>query len=218
MWSQVVSFGLACFSSFNKLLLQKEELEQKHLHLLQIVESEKTAKWQYTQQCEELASEIKKLRAEVRSDSAVPLYLKKKNYHFETRFFLPCNFCMCGGISEKKSVLPYLDTLSLAFAASCKINFIFITKIKCKWNAFFCGCVIITAVKNNITLSLNVAPRILFQKLQHFGNTSWILFRAELVNPIGYMYVHFYVLSILNFAGVNSWGFGMQYCFILYLQ
>ncbi|KAL6258482.1 hypothetical protein P5V15_010439 [Pogonomyrmex californicus] len=51
--------------SFNKLLLQKEELEQKHLHLLQIVESEKTAKWQYTQQCEDLASEIKKLRAEL---------------------------------------------------------------------------------------------------------------------------------------------------------
>ncbi|XP_044256640.1 ras-specific guanine nucleotide-releasing factor 2-like isoform X2 [Tribolium madens] len=52
-------------ASFNKLMLQKEELEQKHLHLLQIVESEKTAKWQYTQQCEELASEIKKLRAEL---------------------------------------------------------------------------------------------------------------------------------------------------------
>ncbi|KAF3425083.1 hypothetical protein E2986_08123, partial [Frieseomelitta varia] len=51
-------------ASFNKLRLQKEELEQKHLHLLQIVESEKTAKWQYTQQCEELMSEIKKLRAE----------------------------------------------------------------------------------------------------------------------------------------------------------
>ncbi|CAG5099505.1 Similar to RASGRF1: Ras-specific guanine nucleotide-releasing factor 1 (Homo sapiens), partial [Cotesia congregata] len=47
------------------LLLQKEELEQKHLHLLQIVESEKTAKWQYTQQCEELTFEIKKLRSEV---------------------------------------------------------------------------------------------------------------------------------------------------------
>lgn len=58
-------FFLIIDSSFNKLLLQKEELEQKHLHLLQIVESEKTAKWQYTQQCEELASEIKKLRAEV---------------------------------------------------------------------------------------------------------------------------------------------------------
>ncbi|XP_065577423.1 ras-specific guanine nucleotide-releasing factor 2-like isoform X1 [Artemia franciscana] len=52
-------------ASFNKLLLQKEELEQKHLHLLQIVESEKTAKWQYTQQCEELTDEIKKLRSEL---------------------------------------------------------------------------------------------------------------------------------------------------------
>ncbi|XP_043516819.1 ras-specific guanine nucleotide-releasing factor 1-like isoform X3 [Frieseomelitta varia] len=52
-------------ASFNKLRLQKEELEQKHLHLLQIVESEKTAKWQYTQQCEEFTSEIKKLRAEL---------------------------------------------------------------------------------------------------------------------------------------------------------
>ena len=51
--------------SYSKMLLQKEELEQKHLHLVQIVESEKTAKWQYTQQCEELTMEIKKLRAEV---------------------------------------------------------------------------------------------------------------------------------------------------------
>jgi hypothetical protein len=52
-------------NSFNKLLAQKEELEQKHLHLLQIVESEKTAKWQYTRQCEELTDEIKQLRTEV---------------------------------------------------------------------------------------------------------------------------------------------------------
>ncbi|XP_062717312.1 ras-specific guanine nucleotide-releasing factor 2-like isoform X5 [Aedes albopictus] len=52
-------------ASFNKLLLQKEELEQKHVHLLQVVESEKTAKWQYTMQCEELVSEIRKLRAEL---------------------------------------------------------------------------------------------------------------------------------------------------------
>ena len=51
--------------SFNRLLLQKEELEQKHLHLLQIVESEKTAKFQYSQQCDELTTEIKKLRNEV---------------------------------------------------------------------------------------------------------------------------------------------------------
>ncbi|KAG8181966.1 hypothetical protein JTE90_026905 [Oedothorax gibbosus] len=52
-------------ASFSKIVLQKEELEQKHLHLVQIVESEKTAKWQYTQQCEELTMEIKKLRAEL---------------------------------------------------------------------------------------------------------------------------------------------------------
>lgn len=43
----------------------KEELEQKHVHLMHVVESEKTAKWQYTQQCEELVHEIRKLRAEV---------------------------------------------------------------------------------------------------------------------------------------------------------
>lgn len=52
-------------ASFSKVVLQKEELEQKHLHLVQIVESEKTAKWQYAQQCEELSMEIKKLRAEL---------------------------------------------------------------------------------------------------------------------------------------------------------
>ncbi|XP_022672231.1 ras-specific guanine nucleotide-releasing factor 2-like isoform X2 [Varroa destructor] len=52
-------------ASFSKMVLQKEELEQKHLHLVQIVESEKTAKWQYTQQCEELTVEIKKLRTEL---------------------------------------------------------------------------------------------------------------------------------------------------------
>merc|ERR1719458_612287 len=52
-------------ASFNKLHLQMEELEQKHLHLLQVVESEKTAKWQYTQHCEELTEEIKKLRTEL---------------------------------------------------------------------------------------------------------------------------------------------------------
>ena len=58
-------FALRLVCSFNKLLAQKEELEQKHLHLLQIVESEKTAKWQYTRQCEELTDEIKQLRTEV---------------------------------------------------------------------------------------------------------------------------------------------------------
>ncbi|XP_015792676.1 ras-specific guanine nucleotide-releasing factor 2-like isoform X4 [Tetranychus urticae] len=52
-------------ASFSKMLLLKEELEQKHLHLVQIVETEKTAKSHYTQQCEELTIEIKKLRAEL---------------------------------------------------------------------------------------------------------------------------------------------------------
>ncbi len=61
----IVNTYFSYFISFSKILLQKEELEQKHLHLVQIVESEKTAKWQYTQQCEELTMEIKKLRAEV---------------------------------------------------------------------------------------------------------------------------------------------------------
>ncbi|XP_035709519.1 ras-specific guanine nucleotide-releasing factor 2-like isoform X3 [Folsomia candida] len=68
-------------ASFNKLLLQKEELEQKYLHLVQIVESEKTAKWQYTVQCEQLASEIKKLRSEVSSS-----VLRQKLYEKEWRF------------------------------------------------------------------------------------------------------------------------------------
>lgn len=74
------------------MLLQKEELQQKHLHLLQIVESEKTAKWQYTQQCEELTSEIKKLRAEVKfiihfsfNRCYVDQTLKKKNKKFHLK-------------------------------------------------------------------------------------------------------------------------------------
>lgn len=44
---------------------QKEELEQKHLHLLQILDSERQAKWHYVQQTEELATEVKKIRGEV---------------------------------------------------------------------------------------------------------------------------------------------------------
>lgn len=51
--------------SFNKVVLQREELEQRHLHLLQVVESERTARAQYAQTCEDLAAEVAKLRAEV---------------------------------------------------------------------------------------------------------------------------------------------------------
>ncbi|XP_047506554.1 ras-specific guanine nucleotide-releasing factor 1-like isoform X2 [Pieris napi] len=64
-------------ASFNKLLLQKEELEQKQLHLLQVVESERTSRWQYAQQCEELSNEVKKLRSE--------LYAYKKEHEPSTR-------------------------------------------------------------------------------------------------------------------------------------
>ena len=52
--------------SYSKVLEQKEELEQKHLHLLQILDSERQAKWHYVQQTEELTTEVKKLKNEVR--------------------------------------------------------------------------------------------------------------------------------------------------------
>ncbi|XP_038072295.1 ras-specific guanine nucleotide-releasing factor 2-like [Patiria miniata] len=52
-------------SSFNTLLLEKEELEQKYLHLLQILDSEKTAKLGLRQQCEDLTKEVIRLKAEL---------------------------------------------------------------------------------------------------------------------------------------------------------
>ena len=55
--------------SFSKTQELKEELEQKHLHLLQILESERQAKWHYVQQTEELAAEVKKLKSELREVS-----------------------------------------------------------------------------------------------------------------------------------------------------
>lgn len=61
--SLVCLYFLLC--SYNKVLEAKEELEQKHLHLLQILDSERQAKWHYVQQTEELAMEVKKLKAEV---------------------------------------------------------------------------------------------------------------------------------------------------------
>ncbi|CAG5136128.1 unnamed protein product, partial [Candidula unifasciata] len=52
-------------ASYSKVLEQKEELEQKHLHLLQILDSERQAKWHYVQQTEELVLEVKKLKEEL---------------------------------------------------------------------------------------------------------------------------------------------------------
>ena len=62
-------YYLFCFFSFSysKLLEQKEQLEQKHLHLLQILDSERQAKWHYVQQTDELTLEVKKLKNEVTS-------------------------------------------------------------------------------------------------------------------------------------------------------
>ncbi|XP_056022520.1 ras-specific guanine nucleotide-releasing factor 2-like isoform X4 [Ostrea edulis] len=50
---------------YSKVLEQREELEQKHLHLLQILDSERQAKWHYVQQTEELATSVKELRTEL---------------------------------------------------------------------------------------------------------------------------------------------------------
>ncbi|XP_055956373.1 ras-specific guanine nucleotide-releasing factor 1 [Patella vulgata] len=52
-------------ASYSKVLEMKEELEQKHLHLLQILDSERQAKWQYVQQTDEFTIEVKKLKAEL---------------------------------------------------------------------------------------------------------------------------------------------------------
>ncbi|XP_076761835.1 ras-specific guanine nucleotide-releasing factor 1 isoform X3 [Xylocopa sonorina] len=72
-------------ASFNKLLLQKEELEQKHLHLLHIIETERTAKWNCTHECELLTTEIKKLRAELCAlkkelKTAAPMYTTRPGF------------------------------------------------------------------------------------------------------------------------------------------
>lgn len=58
-------FHYSYISSYSKVLEQKEQLEQKHLHLLQILDSERQAKWHYVQQTEEFTMEVKKLKNEV---------------------------------------------------------------------------------------------------------------------------------------------------------
>ncbi|KAF5395102.1 Ras-specific guanine nucleotide-releasing factor 2, partial [Paragonimus heterotremus] len=52
-------------ASFGKLLERKQEAEQKQLHLLQILDTERKAKWQYVKQTEELAAEVTKLKLEL---------------------------------------------------------------------------------------------------------------------------------------------------------
>ncbi len=51
------------------MLSLKEELEQKYLHLSQVYESEAKTKYQYLQQVEELSTEVRELRREVRKQT-----------------------------------------------------------------------------------------------------------------------------------------------------
>ncbi|XP_074594267.1 ras-specific guanine nucleotide-releasing factor 1-like isoform X2 [Brevipalpus obovatus] len=81
-------------ASFSKMLLLKEELEQKHLHLVQIVESEKTAKSHYTQQCEELTVEIKKLRSEQMHDEVSETENIRKNLAIERIIIGGCDILL----------------------------------------------------------------------------------------------------------------------------
>ena len=62
-----VIYILLFHASFSKLTESKEQVEQKHVHLLQILDSERQAKWFYAQQTEELALEVKQLKTEVTS-------------------------------------------------------------------------------------------------------------------------------------------------------
>lgn len=109
------------------MLLQKEELEQKHVHLLQVVESEKTAKWQYSQHCEELASEIKKLRSEInslRKEYRPPLPVTQSRNSFSA----PC----CDANFEESSSLSSLGAQvqdSAELRKIKKVNLIFIVSI-----------------------------------------------------------------------------------------
>nr|XP_033332842.1 ras-specific guanine nucleotide-releasing factor 1-like isoform X1 [Megalopta genalis] len=57
-------------ASFNKLLLHKVQIEQKYLHLLHIIETEKTDKNQCVRRCEELALEVQELRTKL--NAALP--------------------------------------------------------------------------------------------------------------------------------------------------
>lgn len=53
--------------SFAELQSEKEELEKKYIHYIQILESEKTAKWQLLQQCEEQGQLVSSLKTELAS-------------------------------------------------------------------------------------------------------------------------------------------------------
>lgn len=67
-----------CLRSYRNLATEHETLMQKYLHLLQIVETEKTVAKQLRQQIEDGEIEIERLKSEV------------------TRLVIPCVFCKHG--------------------------------------------------------------------------------------------------------------------------
>ncbi|KAM3958384.1 LOW QUALITY PROTEIN: ras-specific guanine nucleotide-releasing factor 1 [Aphomia sociella] len=52
-------------ASFNKMLMQKEALEQQNRHLIQVMESERTSRWEFMVDRDNLNFEVKKLKSEV---------------------------------------------------------------------------------------------------------------------------------------------------------
>uniref|UniRef100_A0A1I8HJ56 Ras-specific guanine nucleotide-releasing factor 2 n=1 Tax=Macrostomum lignano TaxID=282301 RepID=A0A1I8HJ56_9PLAT len=61
-----VTYSMGRDARDSRLQELKEELDQKHQHLMHILESERRSKWNYVQQTEELGSEVRKLRMEIR--------------------------------------------------------------------------------------------------------------------------------------------------------
>uniref|UniRef100_A0A1I8IBM9 Ras-specific guanine nucleotide-releasing factor 2 n=1 Tax=Macrostomum lignano TaxID=282301 RepID=A0A1I8IBM9_9PLAT len=53
-------------ASYSRLAEQHEQLEQKHLHLLQIMESERQSKWNYVKQAEDMSNQLRRLRLELK--------------------------------------------------------------------------------------------------------------------------------------------------------
>ncbi|KAH1030106.1 hypothetical protein HUJ05_003230 [Dendroctonus ponderosae] len=54
-------------ASFSKQYLEMQKVTAKHLHIIQVVEAEQTAKWQFSLHCEDLYAEMKFLREELTS-------------------------------------------------------------------------------------------------------------------------------------------------------
>lgn len=63
------------FSSYSDLIIEREVLMQKYIHLVQIMETEKVAANQLRTQLEDQDTEIKRLKTEVKVNSIKSTYL-----------------------------------------------------------------------------------------------------------------------------------------------